>query len=170
MYLYTLLRTNATTSEAIDAAPFIDSTSLWTLTAILESSALVSIAVFVRNINQSHIHTFFSTATGPQFAADSFQTATTDEIRFDIFTYRKSYYASIRPELRAWLAGNWKRWTVDEKPEWFTPKLLARIPEDLIPASATQETRECRISAIKERRKSLVGGAIGGGLVGPALS
>lgn len=131
----------------------IDSSFLWTLVVILELSFVFFFALFLLSIKRSYISTFFTTMTGPQFACDVYRRAQSDEVRFDIFVHNESYYASIREELRVWLAADWERWTVDEKPQWFTPRLLASIPEDLLPKSATQETRERRRKSIDELRK-----------------
>ena len=132
---------------------------VWTSFATLEGLFIVFFAVFLLNIKRSYISTFFTTMTAKQFACDAYRRATTDEIRFDIFGHHSSYYASIREELRSWLSTNWTRWTVDEEPAWFTPRILASIPEDLLPKSATQETKELRRQSIEtQRKKSIVEG------------
>ena len=128
----------------------ISASYLWTLAVCLECSFVLFFVIFLRTINRPYISTFFTTATGPQYACDNYHLATTDEVRFEIFDHHESFYASIRQELKVWLAENWRRWTVEENPEWFTPRLLASIPEDLLPTSATEETRELR-------RKSIAG-------------
>ena len=137
VYLYTAL----STSE------LINSSFLWTLVAILEGSFLFFFAIFLRTINQSYISTFFTTATGPQYSHARYHLAINDEMRFLVFDQHPSYYAGIRQELRVWLADNWTRWTVDEKPEWLTPRLLLTIPEDLLPKKTTKETKDLRRSA-----------------------
>ena len=142
------------------AANPIDSSFLWDSMAILEGSFLFFFALFIRTINPAYISTFFTTMTGKQFACDNFRRATTDEVRFDIFNHSSSYYASIREELRAWLAVNWTLWTVEEKPAWFTPALLSKIPKDLLPKNATQETKELRRKSIDQQRRNSILGVV----------
>ena len=131
---------------------------LWTLAALLEGFFFFSFAVFLRTIDKAYISTFFTTTTGPQFVYEIYHRATNDESRFFVMSFRASYYASYKEEVRVWLSDNWTRWTVDEKPDWFTPRLLASIPEDLLPKNTTQETKELRRRSIQEmRRKSIAG-------------
>ena len=134
----------------------------------MEASFVLFFAIFLLNINRRYISTFFTTMTGSQFACHNFHIATTDEARFIIFKRHPSYYASIKGELRVWLASNWSSWTaVASPPPWFTPRILASIPEDLLPKDATPATRELRRKSIEQegarRNSALLGGGGGEG-------
>ena len=96
--------------------------------------------------------TFFATATGPKFVCNNYHVAATDEARSAIFSFHPSFYSSIKDELKIFLATNWKKWTVSEKPDWFTPHFLASIPEDMLPKDTSRTTREQRRKSIEEMK------------------
>ena len=122
---------------------------------VLEGSFLIFFAIFILTIKRSYISTFFTTMTAKQFACqayhlEAYHLATTDRMRFRILKYHPSYHSSIKEELRVWLSSNWSAWTGADQPLWFTPRLLASIPADLLPAAATAETLEIRRKSIRE--------------------
>ena len=133
-------------------APYhpIDPPLLWGVVAVLEGSFLLLFALFLLTIERRYIFTFFTTMTAKDFACQCFDLATTDEAKFYILKKHPSYHASRKQELRVWLASNWEKWTVTEKPSWFTGRLLASIPADLLPATITAETLNLRRRSIKE--------------------
>ena len=51
----------------------------------------------------------------------------------------KSYYTKIRDEVKAWVSANYESW-IEEKPDWFTDRVEASIPKDMIPESDVEQT------------------------------
>ena len=88
----------------------------------------------------SHIGTFFSTWTGPQYAAHVFKNGT-DCQRSKLFEKHRSYYQSYETELGAWLEESWDEW-VDDSPQWFNGAFVKRIPDDLKPKRAERLVEE----------------------------
>ena len=128
----------------------LDPVLLWKAMIFLELCFIISFFCFLRTIVKGYIPTFFTTMTAKQFAVECFHLSTSDQGKFRIFKYNRAYHESIKEELRVWLQSNWEKWTVEEKPPWFTPKLLASIPEELLPIEQlTPKIRE-------QRRKSII--------------
>lgn len=108
--------------------------SLWTLVATVEACFIVFFLAFVATIERRYIRTFFTRTTGKQFNVKLFRAATDDLARLSIFTSHPSYYASIRDEVKKWVGENYGVW-VEERPEFFTERVKASIPLDMIPAA-----------------------------------
>ena len=70
--------------------------------------------------------------TGKQFNCQRYHDATTDEAKIEIFSRHFTYYHSIRSEIKEWVQENWAKWN-EEKPDWFTTRVIAGIPIDMIP-------------------------------------
>ena len=129
----------------------LDPSLLWELLIGLEILFVACFAIFLSKINPKYISTFFSLMTSKEFIYVSFHSAPSDEARFRVFKYQPLFYESMKGELREWLSDNWDRWTIDEKPAWFTRKLLAIIPEDLLPVDQLlEETRALRRNTLIE--------------------
>ena len=79
----------------------------------------------------------------------SLRDVSTDKEKFYIFKKHDSYYFSINEDVKRWLDENWERWE-EERPEWFTAKLISKIPADLLPESALAS-----MGGVKGRRKSI---------------
>ena len=79
--------------------------------------------------------------TGKEYAVDTFHEAETDEIKFDVFGYHRSFYASIKEELKTWLKDEWENWE-SEKPDWFNARAIGLVPEDMLPAVALQKMND----------------------------
>ena len=122
---------------------------IWTTIGAIESLFLLTFVYFLMSIDRKYIWTFFSTMTGKQFCVLVYRTATSDVHRMDVFCHHPSYYRSIKGELQTWVGENWERWN-DEKPPWFTPQLIAMIPDEMIPKKSLEKLRN------KGRRKSSV--------------
>ena len=86
-----------------------------------------------------------------------------DKERFYVFSKHKSLYKSINKELKNWLTENWDKWE-EEKEDWFTAKMIGRIPEELLPEKFTiklgvdaRGRRKSINSMIKAEEKELLG-------------
>lgn len=110
-------------------------TSLWILVSVTCAMFVISSLLFFSKMNQDYLWTFFDTRTGKQYVVDLFKEAESDALKFQVFTYHRSHYESIEPELKTWLADNWNGWERD-KPEWYTDAAISKIPPELLPVAA----------------------------------
>ena len=119
-------------ASAQSSAPWFTVGSLWALVATLEFFFVLFFALFVLSINKRYIRTFFTTTTSKQFFVSHFLDAKHDQSKLYIFTLHPSYYKSVREDVKLWVAANYNKWN-EEKPEWFTDRVKASIPLDMIP-------------------------------------
>jgi hypothetical protein len=88
---------------------------------------------FLLAIERSHLWTFVSLETGRACAIRRFRERQgDDERRMEVFEENVRLWESIQGEVKAWLKANYTRWLA-EKPAWFTPALIAKIPGDFLP-------------------------------------
>ncbi len=88
---------------------------------------------FLLAIERSYLRTFMSLETGRECAIRQFRERQgDDELRMDVFDENVRLWESIEGEVKAWLNANYTRWQA-EKPAWFTPALIAKIPGDFLP-------------------------------------
>jgi hypothetical protein len=107
---------------------------LWRLMGGLEAAFVVFFAIFVAMINKNYVATFFSGLTAKQFKRRWFMGASNDEAKIAIFGCHPSYYEDFRGEVKEWVRENWDVWS-EERPEWFTERVMASVPKDMIPVS-----------------------------------
>ena len=102
-----------------------------------------------------------------------------DKTRMKVFTASRHQWVSIEKEIKKWVELNWAKWE-EEKPDWFTDVMKAKIPVDFIPADGDERRRESirRASVDAEAegglagalkasiRRASVGGADGGDIIG----
>ena len=98
--------------------------------------------------------TFFSTETAKQYKQRLFNSATTDEAKVDIFNNHPSYYSGIRGEVKAWVTENYSVWN-EERQEWFTERVKASIPKDMIPEIEVEQ-KPVQVAAVKETRRNSI--------------
>ena len=108
---------------------------------IASASSIVLFTLFLLNINRGYYSTFFTTMTAKKFYCQKFQDATTDQAKIAIFSRHYTYYVSIRSEVKDWVHKNWAQWN-EEKPEWFTTRVIAGIPVDMIPNTADEPSEQ----------------------------
>jgi len=113
--------------------------------------SMFSFGIFLSRINKEYLVTFFDTRTGSQFLCHTWRDAISDEQRFNVFSKHRSLYKSINKELKDWLSENWDRWE-EENEEWFTAKMIGKIPDELLPEKFTSKLGV----GAKGRRKSIV--------------
>ena len=77
--------------------------------------------------------TFFTNETGGQMKRRLFLEGN-KVMKADIMTNNKAYWSPIRSKVKAWVKEGWATWE-EEKPEWFTDKWKASVPEDMKPAN-----------------------------------
>jgi hypothetical protein len=82
-------------------------------------------------------HTFLSTETGGQLLRRLFLEG--DNVsKSQVFKKHKSLWAPIRDKTAEWVKEGWATWE-EEKPEWFTDKWKASVPEYMKPTKKTGE-------------------------------
>jgi hypothetical protein len=126
--------------------------TVWIMVGGITAVWLVSFVSLVVICDPDYRHTFYSTMTARQFTIMVFKEAKTDEKKAQIFKRQFHVWRSIEGEVRTWVHGNIDRWE-REKPEWYTKKLVQRIPEEVL----TKDELEMLISGgqkVKRKRKS----------------
>ena len=109
----------------------IDDTPLFTALAALMGTWAVALGTFLLSINRTHLNTFVSTETAPEFLRRQFDHfAGNDERRMEIFTHHPSMWAPFAGVVQAWVTQ--QHATMSAQP-WFTPEVKARIPDALLP-------------------------------------
>ncbi len=109
----------------------IDDVPLFTALAVLVGTWAVALGTFLLSINRTHLSTFVSTETGPQFLHRQFDHfAGNDERRMDIFTHHPSLWGPFAGVVQAWVAQQYPMMSVQP---WFTPEVKACIPDDFLP-------------------------------------
>jgi hypothetical protein len=108
----------------------IDDAPLFTALAVLVGTWAVALGTFLLSINRTHMSTFVSTETGPEFTRRQFDhLAGNDERRMGIFGVHPSMWASFAGVVQAWLTQ--QHATMSVQP-WFTPEVKARIPDTFL--------------------------------------
>jgi hypothetical protein len=115
--------------------------NLWGLMGGLEVSFVVFFALFIATIEQKYVATFFSALTAKNFNQKKFTGASSNRAKFAIFDSHPSYYEYNRGEVKEWVRENWDIWN-EEMPDWFTERVKASVPKDMIPASEETSKRE----------------------------
>ena len=113
----------------------------------IEALFILSFAFYMLRINRPHVKTFFSTMTAKEFCVATYHNATNDCTKIEVFSHHVSYYLSIWGEVETWVGVNWEKWN-EEKPVWFTPQVIATIPNELIPVAGLDKLKK------KGRRRS----------------
>ena len=121
----------------------------WELVSGLFVLTVLCFCIFLRLINKEYRCTFYDTRTGCEFLIDNWRNGISDKERFYIFSKQKMLYKSINKELKDWLSDNWERWE-EEKEDWFTAKMIGKIPSELLPDKLIKE-----LGGIKKARNSI---------------
>ena len=120
-------------SEHYDGPGKLDRAVLFPTFGVLAGVWAAALVGFLLSIERTYLSTFVSLETGREHAVSKFRTADgDDERRIDIFKTNELLWESIRGEVAAWCHANYDRWKA-ESPAWFTPGLIAKIPDDCIP-------------------------------------
>jgi hypothetical protein len=102
-----------------------------------------------------------------------------DATKIKVFGSSRHHWVSIDGEIKTWIQLNWAKWE-EEKPEWFTDVMKAKVPVDFIPSDGDARRRESvrRASVDAEAegglvgtlrasiRRASVGGTDGGDIIG----
>jgi hypothetical protein len=109
----------------------IDDAPLLSALAVLVGTWAIALGTFLLSINRTHLSTFVSTETGPEFLRRQFDHfAGNDERRMEIFTHHPSMWAPFAGVVQAWVT---QQHVAMSAQPWFTPEVKARIPDTLLP-------------------------------------
>jgi hypothetical protein len=75
---------------------------------------------------------FWSSQTGWRRSESIFVDNADNERRIRIFSENVLLWSGVKEDVKAWTMANWESWEMD-KPAWFTPNLIAGIPDEFIP-------------------------------------
>ena len=93
---------------------------------------------------------FWSSDTGGDFARSFFLDSEDDEHSVRIFNCNRKLWREIEEDVKLWTRESWGRW-IAERPEWFTPTVIASIPDVFIPSEQLEalggRMRDRRLSA-----------------------
>jgi hypothetical protein len=122
-----------TYAEYYDGPGKLDRAVLFPTFGVLAGVWAAALIGFLLAIERSYLWTFVSLETGREYSIRQFRERQgDDERRMEIFNEHVRLWESIQGEVKAWLKANYTRWLA-EKPAWFTPALIAKIPDDLLP-------------------------------------
>jgi hypothetical protein len=164
------------------ASPYVDEGAIDIASTIANSFILITMlcfAVFFFNIERKYLHTFWSTKRSKDMSMSYFLEGESDEMRFGVLWTSRHHWVSIEGEVKKWVGLNWAKWE-EEKPDWFTDVMKAKVPVDFIPSDADARGREsvrrASIDATAEGglagalraniRRASVGSAHGGDIIG----
>ena len=72
----------------------------------------------------------------------------------------RHHWVSIEEKVKKWVGENWARWE-EEKPEWFTDAMKAKVPVEFIPTRGEARTRESmRRASVDAVAEEVLGGAL----------
>ena len=113
----------------------IDAELLWRIFGSLNAAWLIIMGFFLFRIAvTSHRHTLWSTVSGRQRVQAFFLENEKESDKIGIFGCNKLLWESdIGAEVMEWTRVHWAEWT-REQPKWFTPFVIATVPDDYIPA------------------------------------
>ena len=137
-YLY--INDRASSASSQEGPKKFGAVELWAFLGGVEGLFILSFTFYLLKIKRKYVKTFFSTMTGKQFCVYTFRNAISDSAKVRIFTRHPSYYASTRDEVKTWVGENWERWS-EEKPAWFTARVISTIPDDMIPTATLDKLK-----------------------------
>ena len=124
-----------------------------TLVGSMIGAWLAIFALFLYLIEPAYRCTFWSTQSGYQWSQGFFlDHENCDETRMRVHRHNRRMWASIREDVRLYMAESWERWE-EEEPEWFTPAWIARVDDDMIPKAVLPRLHKA--GGGKRRRSSL---------------
>ena len=157
VYLFEIKR-----EELLDGGSELSVSSLWSVTLGLAGVWMISFATLLAMMEPKYRTTFFSTQTGWQSTQSHFKDGKADAVKADIFNNNvKQWKKDIGEDVKAWVGERWDTW-MEERPEWLTDALKAKIPIEYIPVQEDKVEEEKRRESIRvsQRRRSSLGGII----------
>jgi len=126
----------------------------WIFVGAANGAFTLSFGLFLLLMKKEYRRTFFTTKTGCDWAMDFFLKGEDDEAKQNVLGCNKKMWRAIRGEVKEWVRDGWWRWEAD-RPEWFTESWIAKVPPDMIPSEAKQDSKNIR--ACTRKRSSFSG-------------
>ena len=123
----------------------IPRSTLLAIVSLTSGAFFASSFAFFSKISPGYGHTFTSSMTAREALRDKFQTSDDPEAKLSLFEYPPSFWDHFRDEIKPYVLENFEEWEI-EKPRFWTPRLLSRIPHDMIPV-AMRESITQKLSA-----------------------
>ena len=128
---------NAYNNSSIES-PIPGSVLLWTAVA-LSVGFLGAFLTFLSIVNPGYGSTFTSTQRAPDAVAEIFHGTDEEGVKLAVFKYPEYLWGGIRADVKAFVEENQEEWQREHAPFW-TPKLIKRIPNDML-STATLEQK-----------------------------
>jgi hypothetical protein len=143
------------------ASPYVDDNAIDTASSIVNYFIPITtlcFAVFFLNIERKYLHTFWSPQRSKDMTMAYFFEGESDAIKFGVLWTSRHHWVSIEGEIKKWIEVNWANWE-EEKPEWFTDVMKAKVPVEFIPSDGDARRRESvrRASVDAEAEGGLAG-------------
>ena len=136
--------------EYADVKNKIPATVLWGGAGGLAAAWLLTFSFFAMRIAEpKYRHTLWSAVSGRQCVQEYFTKGESDEGKIYIFSCNRLLWESdIGGDVQLWALENWAGW-VHDAPAWFTPQVVATVPDEYIP-----KAQLAALGANRERRGS----------------
>ena len=132
----------------------------WNVVTYIIPATLVFFVVFFLTLEREYLNTFLSTQRGKDLTMSYFLQGQDDEVMYEVMTYTRHHWVSIEDKVRKWVLENWARWE-EEKPEWFTDQMKAKVPVEFIPTTGEARRRESvRRASLDAEAEGGLGGAL----------
>ena len=157
VYLFEIEREELTDEDSDLSIDF-----LWSITLGLAGVWVTTFATLLAMMEPKYRTTFISTQTGWQSTQSHFKDGKADAVKADIFNNNvKQWKKDIGEDVKAWVRDNWETW-MEERPEWLTDALKAKIPIEYIPIKEdkVEESKRRESVRMSQRRRSSLGGII----------
>jgi hypothetical protein len=125
------------------------------IAALLSCACLASFVLIFSLMKRKYIRTFFSGKLGKTVIMEKFKNSEDDDVKAIIFKKNRKCWVEIEGDVKHWVQANYWRWKRD-KPEWFTEKLIKKIPVNFIPEE-------------EESRRGVIGAGRTSASVAPAI-
>ena len=135
---------------------------LWSVTSGLAGVWMTTSCTLLAMMEPKYRRTFTSTQTSWQMTQSFFKDGDSDAVKSNVLqTNIKHWKKDIGEDVKAWVHENWDTW-MEERPEWLTDAVKAKIPIEYIPIEEDKVEEEKRRGSIRvsQRRRSSLGGII----------
>ena len=110
----------------------IPTSTLWSIIALTSVSYFSLFVIYLSRINPGYGRTFVSFMTAAAAERERWMTVDDPEAKLFVFSLSTIMWQDFREEVKEYVFENFDEWEND-KPRWWTQRMRARIPEDMIP-------------------------------------
>ena len=134
--------------------------ALWNVMGGLVGGWIAVFLVFLQLMKKRYRSGFFSLQTSKSKSIAYFLDGKNDADKAEVMKSNERQWREVREQVKDWVQEGWWRWS-EEKPQWFSPAWIGRVPLDMIPTDAGRE--ELKGFRESTRRRSSLVGLVGGG-------